>query len=174
MKLFHVLTIFVSVTVFLGLFIYIAVIFYKKEKVYPSDMTDCPDYWKIDSSGKCVIPKKNELNLGNLKDKGMPIYSYKHYANSQTLQEMKKDYSYLPSYYNYIHPRTMYGKLETDMPLGYYQMDIPYGYDSDNPQNAVIDFNDSGWSSFGNPYCEMQKWASQHNIQWDGISSYKC
>jgi hypothetical protein len=175
MKLFHILTIVVSISVFFALFIYIAVIFYTNEKVFPTDITNCPDYWKIDPSGKCIIPKKNELNLGNLKDKGMPIYSYKHYGNDNTgNMTTKKDYSYLTSYYNPVHPKVVVGTQESNLPLGYYQIDIPYGYDSDNPQYGVIDFNDSGWGSYGNPFCEIKKWASQHNIQWDGIANYKC
>ena len=171
MKLFHILTLFISISVFLGLFIYIAVIFYTKEKVFPPDMTDCPDYWKIDNSGNCIIPKKDELNLGNLKDKGMQIYTYKHYTSEN---DYHNTYSYLASYYNPVHAQVLNGKPALNLPLGYYQMDIPYGYDSQNPQHGVINFNDGSWASFGNPYCEIQKWASQHNIQWDGIANYKC
>lgn len=171
MQLFHILTFIISISVFLGLFIYIFVIFYTKEKVYPPDITNCPDYWKINNSGQCIIPKKNELNLGNLKEKGMPIYSYKHYDIYGNIQ---KEYSYLTSYYNPVHPKTFIGTQEIKLPLGYYQNDIPHGYDSNNPQYGVIDFNDKGWGSYGNPYCEIQKWASQHNIQWDGIANYEC
>ena len=141
MKLFHILTIVVSISVFLALFIYIAVIFYTNEKVFPTDVTNCPDYWKIDPSGNCIIPKKNELNLGNLKDKGMPIYSYKRYDSAGNVM-IEKDYSYLTSYYNLVHSKVVVGTQESNLPLGYYQMDIPYGYDSDKPQYGIINFND--------------------------------
>jgi hypothetical protein len=58
---------------------------------------------------------------------------------------------------------------------GYYHSDIPHGYDSTNPKNDSINFQDPGWALFGDPYCEIQRWAIRHNIQWDGILNYdKC
>lgn len=181
MQLFHILTIIIAISVFIGLFIYLFVTFYGKNKSFPSDITDCPDYWKVNSDGTCQIPKPGEMNLGNLdavKDstgniislsKGRQIYTYKNFKDGSTT------YSYLPSYYDAVNPQLLFGKKADNLPLGYYQMDIPYGYDSDSPQTGTINFNDQGWASYGDPYCEIKKWASIHNIQWDGIANYnKC
>jgi hypothetical protein len=181
MRLFHILTIIVSLSVFFGLFIYTFITFHQNSKSFPPDLTDCPDYWKVNSDGTCQIPKPGEMNLGNLdavKDadgkivsssRGKQIYRYKSFTNGSTT------YSYLPSYYDPISPALLTGKPATDLPLGYYNTDIPYGYDSESPERGVIDFNDGGWASFGDPYCEIKRWASTHNIQWDGIANYnKC
>jgi hypothetical protein len=180
MKLFHILTIIISISVFFGLFIYTFIMFNTKNKTFPPDITDCPDYWKVNDDGTCQIPKPGELNLGNLdavKDsngnivsstRGRQIYMYKSSKNGTT-------YSYLPSYYDPISVNLLNGKPAKNLPLGYYESDIPYGYDSSAPQRGVIDFNDIGWASFGDPYCEIKRWATAHNIQWDGIANYnKC
>lgn len=181
MRLFHILTIIISLSVFIGLFIYTFITFNKKNTSFSPDLTDCPDYWKVNEDGTCQIPKPGEMNLGNLdavmdekgttlsSSRGRQIYKYKKFTDKSTT------YSYLPSYYDPINPELLYGKPAKDLPLGYYQSDIPYGYDSDTPQRGVIDFNDGGWASFGDPYCEIKNWASMHNIQWDGIANYnKC
>jgi len=169
MKLFHILTIIISISVFIGLFIYTLVTFYSKDLSFPHDITDCPDYWKVNKDGTCQIPKPDEMNLGNLATKGRQIYTYVSFKDGS------KTYSFLPSYYDPISSELLFGKKATNLPLGYYKMDIPYGYDSEIPESGVINFNDKGWASFGDPYCELKKWASQHDIQWDGIANYnKC
>ena len=178
MQLFHILTFIISISVFIGLFIYVLVDFYTKKDSFPPDITDCPDYWKVNADGTCKIPIPGELNLGNLdavknssgvivsSSKGRQIYLYKSFKDESVT------YSYLPSYYDPITPQLFFGKPATNLPLGYYNADIPYGYDSDMPQKGVVDFNDGGWASFGDPYCEIKKWSSMHNIQWDGIANY--
>ena len=169
MTLFHILTMIISVSVFIGLFIYTYVTFNNKDKSFPSDITDCPDYWKVNADGTCQIPRPGEVNLGNLDSRGKQIYTYKG------VEKGSKKYSYLPSYFDAIYPKLETGKIEPRLPLGYYQSDIPYGYDSDHPEMGKIDFNSDGWASFGDPYCEIKKWASIQNVQWDGIASYnKC
>ena len=169
MQLFHILTFIISITIFIGLFIYSVSIFYDKKTYFPPDIPDCPDYWKVNEDGTCQIPKPGELNLGNLAEKGRQIYTYSNFTDKSVT------YSFLPSYYDPIFPKMMFGKKTADLPLGYYQIDIPYGYDQEKPQNGTIDFNDNGWASHGDPYCEMKKWASQHNVQWDGMANYnKC
>ena len=63
MRLFHILTIIISLIVFFGLFIYTFVTFHEKNKSFPPDLTDCPDYWKADGSG-------NNTTCTNIKDLG--------------------------------------------------------------------------------------------------------
>ena len=63
----------------------------------------------------------------------------------------------------------------TTKETGYYQYDIPYGFDPTKP--TVINFNDPAWGSNGDPYCAMMRWAKNHGITWDGLTGlnqYKC
>ena len=39
-------------------------------------------------------------------------------------------------------------------------------------ESGSIDFTDSGWATYGDPYCTIKKWAKTQNIQWDGMASY--
>lgn len=168
MRLFHILTFIISISIFIGLFIYTFIEFNKKNMLYPPDMANCPDYWKVNPTGSCQIPKKGELNLGNLESKGRQIYTYENIMNIP-------NYSYLPSYYDSTNDEVYYGNIESNLPLGYYNSDIPYGYDDSKPQSGYVDFEDSGWASYGDPYCEIKKWAKINNIQWDGMANYnKC
>jgi hypothetical protein len=180
MQLFHILTILISLAVFIGLFIYTFIVFYKK-KSFPPDIPNCPDYWKVKPDGTCQIPKPGEMNLGNLDEhrdihgkaipsKGRQIYGYKNSTNENN--EMA--YSYLPYYYNPVTGAVLHGEKQSNLPLGYYQIDIPYGYDSAHPQTGIINFKDERWASFGDPYCEIKRWANKQNIQWDGIANYNC
>lgn len=168
MERFHILVISISITIFIGLFIYTAYVFYgNKSTLFPPDLTNCPDNWILQKDGRCKIPQKGQKNLGKLEGKGRPIYSYDIKKN--------KSYSFLPEYNDTPNGKTQFGKPETSLAQGYYNFDIPYGYDEENPQIDSIDFTDSGWATYGDPYCEIRKWARQNNIQWDGMMAYnKC
>ena len=86
MNLFHILSIIISVVVFLGLFIYTMVIYYNDvPKIFPKDMTSCPDFWTVNPNGTCQIPTpgpNNEpaVNIGLLEksqtDNKYTIYTY--------------------------------------------------------------------------------------------------
>ena len=166
LDLFRILVLIISVSVFIGLFIFTAMTFYNNNTntSYPPDLTSCPDYWQLRPDGTCKLPKLNEPNLGALKNKGHPIYEYR--INEKTL------YSSLPKFYD---SKNIYKGSDKKKLTGYYNSDIPYGYDENTPQKDWINFNDHGWASFGDPYCTIQKWANVNNIQWDGMASYnKC
>lgn len=169
MQFFHKLVISISILVFLGLLLYSGYVFYSnKSTLYPPDIPTCPDYWTVTQDGKCVIPKPHDINLGNLKNKGHPIYIYKNIENIP-------QYSLLETYYDPNSNDLYEGELAEKLGPGYYNADIPYGYDENNPQISQIDFTDKGWASYGDPYCEIKKWANINNIQWDGMSNYnKC
>jgi hypothetical protein len=36
------------------------------KQAFPPSMSDCPDYWQMDSCGNCVIPSKGSKNSGTL------------------------------------------------------------------------------------------------------------
>ena len=167
MDIFHIFTILIAILVFLGLFIYSAVIFYTgKNRLFPPDMAPCPDGWKLNPDGTCKIPVPGpKSNLGNLANTGHKIYIYDNIHDIT-------NYSYLPKYYDIISDTTYNGRVDPTLPLGYYTTDIPYGYDNENPQLGSVDFAHPGWASYGDPYCEMKKWAKTQNIQWDGLASY--
>ena len=165
MELFKIFVLIISISIFIGLFIYTAVTFYNnKPTLFPPDLTACPDYWQLRPDGTCQLPKSGDPNLGALQNKGHIIYEYN--INGKTF------YSALPKFYDI---KGVYKGSDKKQLTGYYNTDIPYGYDDNVPQNNWVDFTDSGWASFGDPYCEIQKWANVNNIQWDGMASYnKC
>lgn len=171
MKKFYLFTIVISVIVLFVLFVYSAIVFYNgKKTLFPPDISPCPDNWKLDDNGKCKIPSpKLNSNLGYLEKTGVPIYIYKNIND-------KSKYSFLSSYYDIETDETYDGEVDPNLPLGYYSKDIPYGYDNESPEKGHIDFTDPGWGSYGDPYCEIKKWAKIQNIQWDGLLSYnnKC
>jgi hypothetical protein len=37
---------------------------------FPPAMTDCPDYWDMDSSGNCIIPSADSKNTGKIYKNG--------------------------------------------------------------------------------------------------------
>jgi hypothetical protein len=157
MNTFHITTIIIASIVFSGLFIYIAVQYFKKDTKYPPIIPNCPDLWKSDENENCIIPQSG--NIGTLS--GRSLYKYNNFSKS----ELSKGYSFLPEFSTPYKGDNTYTK-------GYYSYDIPYGFDPKNP--TVINFNDPAWGSNGDPTCEMKKWANQNKIQWDGISAYSC
>jgi hypothetical protein len=166
MQLFHKLVIYISIFVFIILFLYTAYVFYTTQNpIFPPDIPNCPDYWTTNSDGTCQIPHKGDPNLGNLAFKGHPIYRY------------GTKYSFLANYDAVDGNGNITGiqNGENTNKIGYFNSDIPYGYDEENPQIDTVRFNDPGWASYGDPYCEIQRWAKINNIQWDGMASYnKC
>lgn len=158
MDLFYKLVILISVLVFLGLFAYTAIVFYMtRDTIYPPDIMTCPDYWKITPEGRCKIPAAGKLNLGNLGAKGHPIYVY---DNIQGIPH----YSLLSEYYDPVSGDLYKGRLDKTLAPGFYNADIPYGYDEENPQIDSIDFNDAGWASYGDPQKEIHRWKAVNNI----------
>jgi hypothetical protein len=131
MKLFHILTIIISIVVFLGLFIYTCVIYYSDTPtIFPKDMTACPDFWTVNPDGTCQIPLPIEgvssLNIGKLSDSQHTQYPMYTYAQQDTIDISGKNLdallevsniSFLPSYNdpgNFLQ-RTRYG---TNFPIG--------------------------------------------------------
>lgn len=189
MKLFQILLLIVSISIFIGLFIYTAAVFYSGEKsvIYPPDLTSCPDNWKMivrtidgDKRHVCQIPPPDEMNLGALKDKGIAIYKYPNIDGSGN------NLSYLPKYYDFntVNINAQADTVVKGDPLPhlrYYSADdIPEGYGNaynkfemtNFENNNYIDFQASGWGSQGDPFCRIKNWAKINNIQWDGMSNY--
>jgi hypothetical protein len=80
MNVFNILTIIVSVTIFLGLFIYTFVIYYNNNPtIFPKDMTACPDFWTVNPDGTCQIPTSAPgdiaVNAGKLTDSQSSKYT---------------------------------------------------------------------------------------------------
>jgi hypothetical protein len=34
--------------------------------LYPPNIATCPDYWKLDLSGNCLVPNESGINRGNI------------------------------------------------------------------------------------------------------------
>jgi hypothetical protein len=176
--MFHILTIIISIVVFLGLFIYTYVVYTEnKNTLYPPDIANCPDFWEVNADGTCKIPQ-NGRNTGNLKGVKTTLYEYDDIRGIPNL-------SYLSKYHD---PGSRPKKasiptrptanltpnpLESREVIRYSLADIPYGYDPYNP--TVVNFTDMGWSSYGDPYCAIKQWANINGVNWDGMVSYnKC
>lgn len=191
MQLFQILVLIVSISIFIGLFIYTAAVFYSSDKstIYPPDLTSCPDNWKIivrtingDKRHVCQIPPPDDINLGALKTKGLAIYNYIGIDSSGN------NLSYLPNYGGFYDDKgNRIYQDESGVPIPnfkYYSTDdIPEGYGnkynkykmSEIELNNYIDFQAHGWGSQGDPFCRIKNWAKINNIQWDGMSNYnKC
>jgi hypothetical protein len=87
MNVFNILTIIVSVTIFLGLFVYTFVIYYNNNPtMFPKDMTACPDFWTVNPDGTCQIPTSapggSAINAGKLTDSQKGIYTIYTYPTS--------------------------------------------------------------------------------------------
>ena len=84
MNIFNILTIIISVIVFLGLFIYTFIIYYNNNTtIFPKDMTSCPDFWTVNPNGTCKIPTTIDgeppVNIGKLANSqkmSYTVYSY--------------------------------------------------------------------------------------------------
>lgn len=164
MNIFHIMTIVIASVIFISLFIYTAVNYYSsRNKAFPPNIARCPDYWKTDANGTCKIPAVGSLNLGNLASKTKAVYKYDNI-------DKIPNYSYLPQYYDVATGKKYQGKKTPY--VGYFISDIPHGYNPDKPVNATVDFKHMGWASFGDPQCEIKKWAKIQNVQWDGLNSY--
>ena len=178
MQLFHILVLVISISVFIGLFIYTAIVFYKKDTLYPQNISTCPDYWTVNSDGTCQIPPPGSTNLGNLGSAGKQLYLYPNITaaprfNGATSAPIP-NISFLGSYAD-LSSRVNPSPIITGKPINnaFDSNTIPYGYDVKNPTS--IDFGHPGWASYGDPYCAIQSWAKIQNIQWDGMASYnKC
>jgi hypothetical protein len=173
MDAFHILTIIISIVVFLGLFIYTFVIYTSnKDHVYPPDMASCPDFWEVNPDGSCKIPTDG-VNTGNLKGVKTTLYTYGNINDMPNL-------SYLGSYDDTgsLPPTTAIptrasskiNPTSNNQVTRYSVADIPYGYDPYNP--TVVNFSDMGWSSYGDRYCAIKRWANINGVNWDGLVSY--
>ena len=65
---FYTIVIVIAIILLIGILTYIGMLMNDSSgsEVYPPSSTTCPDYWEIDSSGKCKIPGKSAKNRGTL------------------------------------------------------------------------------------------------------------
>jgi len=79
MNRFHILTLIIATIIFSILLIYISINLFKKNTKFPRVINNCPDKWKTDLSGNCIIDSKSG-NIGDLS--GRPLYIYDDFSNS--------------------------------------------------------------------------------------------
>lgn len=204
MNVFNILTIIVSVTIFLGLFVYTFVIYYNNNPtIFPKDMTACPDFWTVNPDGTCEIPAGvSAINVGKLIDSQQgskyTIYTYPTFSPDKTgkLLDTTLDISNISYLKDYNDPGTkLYtrrnGKYniptdyrrEGNVKIGTTPTKSVYRYDISNNipygysirNPGSINFRDKGWATYGDPYCAIQSWTKENNIVWDGMLAYnKC
>lgn len=163
MNQFNITVIVVATIIFIITFIYFMIQYAPLDKTFAPAVTDCPDYWTVNSDGTCNIPTDGK-NMGSLQ--GRNIYQYQ--------MGDSKAYSLLPQFYSIPNGEVLVGSLYTNKTnniLGYFKTDIPAGYDETNPQINRIDFKDRGWAKNGTTECEISRWSKINNIAWDGMNS---
>ena len=92
MKTFHIIIISVASLVLIATSLLMYSQYGNKNPFFPPVSVNCPDYWKLNSNRKCVIPNDG-TNIGNIK--GNQIYEYQ-------MINKQKVYSLLPKMYNKI------------------------------------------------------------------------
>jgi hypothetical protein len=201
MNIFNILTIIISIIVFLGLFVYTFIIYYNNNStIFPKDMTSCPDFWTVNPNGTCKIPTTIDgeppVNIGKLANSqkmSYTVYSYPTVSPSDKTGkklDILLDISNISYFSEYDDPGTVFKSTPsgTNMPVSkirdgsvkpgrpyatnVYRYKIPYGYNIRNPD--TVDFRDKGWASYGDPYCAIKQWSKENESAWDGISSYNC
>ena len=165
----------ISIVVFLGLFIYTYVVYTEdKNNTYPPDIANCPDFWEVNEDGTCNIPKDGK-NTGYLKGIKSNLYTYENIKGIQRKSYLEQ-YNDPGSQFNSKKYKARPTQIQTPNPnetqdvIRYSVADIPYGYDPYNPE--VVNFLDNGWSSYGDPYCAIKRWANINGVNWDGMVSY--
>jgi hypothetical protein len=151
------IVIIIAIFIFIITMIIFLVLIPGEPRIYPPVMSNCPKGWKVNSNGTCNIPPKGGLNLGNLY--GLPIY--------KSLVNGNPKFSTDPKSGGTIHTDIYGNKI-----LAYTSRDIPAGYDTLNPQLAVVDFESLNWSRYGSTLCANRNWAIKHNIEWEGVTNY--
>jgi len=122
---------------YVGILLYYA----KSDEVFPPYQKPCPDYWDVDSSGKCIYPIANTArNLGELvkeTDSTVANYDKKIKANLATQTPGVTQYS-----------------SDSDPTV--------IDFSVDGWKTA---FNKPS------PLCNKKAWADYFNIEWDGVTN---
>jgi len=169
---------------------------------FPRAMTNCPDYWEINTkNGNCIIPSEDmqNANIGNLKNNGKFYYIYndKNTISLSTKPTKTSIYTSEPTqpiiqgipYTPYDDENyKVYSYSDLKIP-GYIDVSLNVPPNKKFTKNVniqkldmtgnEINFNNiMAWSKYdlGNPsICNIKNWANSQNIVWDGIHNYnKC
>jgi hypothetical protein len=145
------ITIIAAVILILSL-TYVGVLLYstKSTIAFPPTQSKCPDYWQIDSSGKCKVPTSaNATNASGLT-----------FNTSSPNRQLDKT---TPNTYTY-DIRSVIDNTTYATPSG--------------SEFSLMDVSDASWNSLsiggvdaGNALCNKARWARGTNIVWDGISN---
>jgi hypothetical protein len=116
-----------------------------KENTFPKSMTNCPDYWQVNTeTGNCIIPSKDQVNanLGNparstLQKNGTPIYIYKfrdddiRYSNFSVMKIKNKTDESITEIKGTPYMKDGYkvyaynlDSSDYDIPIGYYTVPV--------------------------------------------------
>ena len=87
---FYIIVIVIAIILLIGVLTYIGMLMNESSgsEVYPPSSTTCPDYWEIDSDGKCKIPQSGAKNRGALFSE-----AGRFLANSSTTPGLDSDIS---------------------------------------------------------------------------------
>jgi hypothetical protein len=135
----------------------------KQSNIYPPVMSNCPTGWSVNRNGTCNIPTDG-TNLGNLKGKGVPIYKIVNDdgSASYTIKPFKGG--------NIL--RDLQGNRVLAYTSGTTNSNFTGGYDVNNQQYNVVNFNSLDWGTHGSVLCANYEWAQKNNIVWEGVSTY--
>jgi hypothetical protein len=146
------ITIIAAVILILSL-TYVGVLLYstKSTVAFPPTQSKCPDYWTIDTSGKCKVPTStNDKNASGLTFNGSPGITRQLDKTTNTIFQ--------------------YGISSV--------IDNTTAASPANTAYSLMDVSDASWNNLtiggvnaGNALCNKARWARGANIVWDGISN---
>tara|TARA_B110000285_G_scaffold26529_1_gene25786 strand:- start:627 stop:1031 length:405 start_codon:yes stop_codon:yes gene_type:complete len=91
---FYTIVIVIAIILLIGILTYIGMLMNDSSgsEVYPPSSTTCPDYWEIDSSGKCKIPEESKIPGKSAKNRGTLFSEAGRFlANSSTTPGLESD-----------------------------------------------------------------------------------
>lgn len=120
--------------------------------VYPPTFSACPDYWKKDERGRCIVPLDRNAPSVPLTNTPYDTYIANNPSGSMTLSQ-----------YYFRTPGYTPGYTPADSVL---------------KTPATIDFSNSEWGAYGarpgkkSDDCIYREWANRVGVVWDGITNY--
>uniref|UniRef100_A0A6C0HZZ9 Uncharacterized protein n=1 Tax=viral metagenome TaxID=1070528 RepID=A0A6C0HZZ9_9ZZZZ len=163
---------------------------------FPRALTNCPDYWQVNpTTGNCIIPSEDikNANIGNLRNKGTPIYIYNFGKDAMSLSALpeyaesdgKTSKTIKGTPYKEFGTQVYAYNLDPDknkynIPVGYYTVsDTSLESKEELFENIMyngneINFNDSKWSAYdggGSSLCNIKDWINKTQISWDGMNT---
>ena len=70
MDTFQIVVLVIATIILILIFATVSILakYYDTGKIFPPKANTCPDYWRVDGSGNCMIPGSSSMNKGKIFD----------------------------------------------------------------------------------------------------------